>query len=354
MTDQGQSKTARKKTPEDSSEFEREQLRFFLSGADLAETLSSINPSLAWLPVLSQLELIQSDTQLITWIERNFSEVDAIRDVVANIHFFGPDTANFLEFRLNIHAASLPPLLAKCWALIIQHMRIDRRRIVNSEWFEIAPQLKSGKRSAPLLERLAHALRPKLKIGKKLFWGDIDKKAPEHPSDLMAIDYEVDDGFTADEVLAAWPTDATAEADENLLSQLTVALSAALAEATDAGVEGNEAYGTTDSDVPSVAEHGQNSYHTGFQAITRVMAEVWKRLALRSVPRAQAVAERWRDTPFCLVRRLALFAFYQSHYRRWWCSGHAHRIAGGRTVPHPCEGGGVQANPIPLERVSAR
>jgi hypothetical protein len=78
MTDQGRSKIARKKTPEDSSEFDREQLRFFLSGADLAETLSSINPSLAWLPVLSQLELIQSDTQLIAWIERNFSEVDAM------------------------------------------------------------------------------------------------------------------------------------------------------------------------------------------------------------------------------------------------------------------------------------
>jgi hypothetical protein len=42
--------------------------------------------------------------------------------------------------------------------------------------FEISPQLKSGKHSAPLLERLAYALRPKLKIGKKLFWGDIDKK----------------------------------------------------------------------------------------------------------------------------------------------------------------------------------
>lgn len=98
-------------------------LRFFLSGGDLAATLSEVNPSLAWLPALSELELIQSETQLITWIERNFADVDAVRDVVENIRFFGPETANFLEYRLNVQAANLSPLLAKSWALIIRHMR---------------------------------------------------------------------------------------------------------------------------------------------------------------------------------------------------------------------------------------
>jgi hypothetical protein len=42
----------RKKTPSEASEFEREQLRFLLSGDDVAATLASVNPSLAWLPVL--------------------------------------------------------------------------------------------------------------------------------------------------------------------------------------------------------------------------------------------------------------------------------------------------------------
>src|SRR5713101_2994765 len=95
MTHSIKAKAPGKKTPADATPFEREQLRFFLSGGDLAATLSEVNPSLAWLPVLSEMKLIQSETQLIAWIERNFGDADAVRDVVANIHFFGPETANF-------------------------------------------------------------------------------------------------------------------------------------------------------------------------------------------------------------------------------------------------------------------
>ena len=92
-----QAKAARKKTPKDASEFEREQLRFFLSTDDLVTTLATVNPSLAWLPVLSQMRLIQDESQLISWIERNFEDTDAVEDVVANIGFFGPEAARFLE-----------------------------------------------------------------------------------------------------------------------------------------------------------------------------------------------------------------------------------------------------------------
>jgi hypothetical protein len=130
--------------------------------------LAEFNPSLAWLPLLSEMKLIQSETQLITWIERNFADLDAVRDVVANIYFFGPETANFLEFRLNTQRANLSPLLAESWALIVRHMRAAKRGFAQNEWFEIAPQLKRGDHSVALLERLADALRPKLKIGKPL------------------------------------------------------------------------------------------------------------------------------------------------------------------------------------------
>jgi hypothetical protein len=71
MTDTVKPGAPRKKTPADATAFEREQLRFFLSGGDLAATLSEVNPSLAWLPVLSEMKLIQSETQLIAWIERS-------------------------------------------------------------------------------------------------------------------------------------------------------------------------------------------------------------------------------------------------------------------------------------------
>jgi len=313
MTDTVNPKARRKKTPADATPFEREQLRFFLSGDDLAATLSEINPSLAWLPLLSEMKLIQSETQLISWIERNFADADAVRDVVANIRFFGPDTAKFLEYRLNAQAATLPPLLAKSWTLIIRHMRAAKRGLAHSEWFDIAPQLSRGDCSVAVLERLASALRPKLKIGKRLSWKNTEEDTPERPSDLMSIDYEVEDSASSDHILAAWPTDAAAEIDESFLLQLTTVLNAALADATDIGVEGNEGYSTSDTDVPSVARHRQNEYRSGFQVIVRVMAEIWTRLASKSPGRAVAMAERWRDSSFRLTRPLALFSFANSN-----------------------------------------
>ncbi|MGD0635690.1 MAG: hypothetical protein ABSA13_15695 [Beijerinckiaceae bacterium] len=96
MTDEIHRQAVRKKTPSDVSDFEREQLRFFLSGDDLANTLVTINPSMAWLPDLWQMKVIQGENQVIAWIERNFAETDAICDVAANIHLFGSDTAALL------------------------------------------------------------------------------------------------------------------------------------------------------------------------------------------------------------------------------------------------------------------
>jgi hypothetical protein len=301
-------KQERRRTPEDASDFEREQLRFLLSDGDLATTLVTINPSLAWLPVLSQMNLIKGETQLAAWIERNFSDMDAVRDVVANIRFFGPDTANILEYRLNAQIDRLPPLLAKCWRLIIRHMRTAKRGILQNEWYEIEPRIKRGETSANLLERIADALRPKLVLNKRLSYRDTGDETPERPSDLMSIDYEVEDGLTPDEVLAAWPESLSAETDDKLLSRLTAALRAALDDATEIGVEGNQGYGTSDSDVPSVAKHGQNEHRSGFYAIVRVAADLWERLAKKSPAVALRVVENWRDSPFRLIRRLALFA----------------------------------------------
>jgi hypothetical protein len=312
MTENIEPKAPRKKTPVEASPFEREQLRFFLSGSDLATTLSEFNPSLAWLPVLSEMKLIQSETQLIEWIERNFADADSVRDIVANINFFGPEAAKFLEFRLNRQGAKLPPLFAKSWALITRHMRAAKQDLAQNEWFEVADNLKQGNHSAAVLERLVKAVRPTLKIGKRLSWGEAEEKTPEQPSDLMSIDYEVEDSVSSDDVLAAWPSGAAAETDEKILLYLTTALIATLDDAIDVGVESNEGYGTSDTDVPSVARHRQNEYRSGFQVIVRVMAEIWTRLATKSLVKAITMAKLWRDSPFRLVRRMAVFAFANS------------------------------------------
>lgn len=308
MTETVQQQVIQRKTPEDATDFEREQLRFFLSGDDLATTLATVNPSLAWLPVLSQMKLIQGEIQLVAWIERNFADVNAVRDVVANIRYFGLDTANILEYRLNSQIDRLPSLLVKCWRLIIRYMRTTKQGLLQNEWFEISPRIKRGEISADLLERIADALRPKLTLGKRLSYWDKGDTTPERPSDLMSIEYEVEDGLTADDVLAVWPENSSSETDDRLLTNLTTTLSATLNDAVEVGVESNDGYSTSDSDVPSVAKHGQNTYRSGFHSIVRVMAELWTFLARKSPQLALAFVDRWRNSSYRLLRRLALFA----------------------------------------------
>jgi hypothetical protein len=179
---------------------------------------------------------------------------------------------------------------------------------LRNEWFEIAPQLKRGEYSAFLIERLANLLRPKLNIAKRFSLHRDDDKLPTHPSDLMSIDFKVQDGVTSNDVLAAWGIHAKPETDEKLVLQLTASLAAALAEATDVGVENSDGYSRSDTDVPSVAQHRQNRYRSGFHAIVRVMAEVWMRLASKSPVKALAIAKYWNERPFHLMRRLAMFA----------------------------------------------
>jgi len=293
-----------KKTPKDVSEFEREQLSFFLTKTDATAKLVELNPSLAWLPLLVELKVIDAETQLAPWIQKNFAEADAIREVAANIHFFRhPNTADILDSLLN-QTVELPPLLMKCWRLIVRHMQAVNHSVLRGNWFDIAPRIKRGEHSPELLERLAHVLRPKLRISKRLSWRD----EAEHPTDLMTIDYEIDDHVTDEEVLSAWPANAAAEVDDKLLKLLTHALDAALSDAIEAGVESNDSYSLSDTDVPSVAKHEQNAYRTGFLPIMRVTADLWTRLVAKDAQRALALLDLWRASPFRLVRRLAVFA----------------------------------------------
>ena len=167
-----------KKTPKDATEFEREQLRFFLARSDAAAVLAEVNPSLAWLPMLVELKLINAETQLAPWIEKNFAEADAIREVAANIRFFGPDTADILEFRLN-QREGLPSVIMMCWRLIIRHMRTQKRGALGAGWFDIAPRIKRGEHSTELIERLGHVLRPKVHVGKRFPLHDDEKNRQE-------------------------------------------------------------------------------------------------------------------------------------------------------------------------------
>jgi hypothetical protein len=301
---------SRKKTPSDATDFEREQLRFFLSQENVGERLAELNPSLSWLPELARMKLVQSFAQFAPWIEKNFDDYDAIREVVANLGYFDETAADILEYRLHRVTPPLTPLLSKSWQLIIRHIRENPRAGLRGEWFEIRPRIKAGENSFDLIHRIAQVLRPRPQVGKRISWYDETEAqvAPQRPTDLMSLDYEVEDGVTDSDFLTTWREDTSAEIDSRLITALADALDLALADAVENEVESNSGYGISDTDVPSVAAHSQNQYRTGFLPIVRVIAEVWSRAALKSPALALPFVSRWSSSPMKLNNRLALFA----------------------------------------------
>ena len=299
---------ASKTTPIDVSDFEREQLRFFLGNNDTVGILSEVNPSLAWLPILAGMNLLQNDAALPAWVERNFSSVDAVREVVENIRFFKAESARILEIRLNAQRDTLEPLLTQCWRIIIRHIHNAEHGTLQNEWFQLAPRLKRSDLSAEVLDRLSDVLTPKLFVEKRFGWYDEPGHIIERPSDVLSIKYKVDDGISESDFFGVWPKDAPAAIEEQLVRTLTNSLGQVLADAIDVGVESNVSLSISDVDVPSVAVHEQNAFREGFLPIVRVIAELWSRLVAKNARVARKILQEWQSSKFRLVHRLALYA----------------------------------------------
>ncbi|GLR89790.1 hypothetical protein [Bradyrhizobium iriomotense] len=298
----------KKITPADVSEFERDRLRFFLTGDDALTNLTEINPSLAWLPLLAEMKVFQNDTVLPAWIERNFADIEAVREVVNNLRFFDAEAARILKYRLEAQRGKLDPLLVKCWQLIIRHIENDHQGRTYGQWFGLLPRLRHGDVSAEVLSRLIHLLTPKLFVEKRYGWYEDADRSIEKPTDIMSIKYGVEDGITEKDFIAAWPKNAGAEEMAFLVDGLTTALSATLADATEVGVEGAIGLSLTDIDVPSVAAHQQNAHHEGFLPTVRVLAELWSRLVENDLDKALHTLDVWKRSSFRLLHRLALYA----------------------------------------------
>ena len=296
------------KAPDSTSAFEREQLRFFITIDELPSSLLSVNPSLAWLPALAELNLIKFDQQRLgAWIAKKFSDPQAVGEVAAHLHLFGGEVGGTLQVHLNDQARDLPELLVKCWRLLIQVMQDPRRMLMARDWYDVEPRLKKAEVSADLFRRLGALLRPRLRISKRRYWYE-QQREPQHPRDLMQIEYKSEEHLTGEQVVAAWPKDAPVAADAKLLGQLTDTLKEALADATEAGVEGEDGLGASDTDIPSIARHKQNAYRSGFQEIARAMADIWERLLVKDAQRALDFLRSWSTMGFRLARRLAAFA----------------------------------------------
>jgi hypothetical protein len=297
------------KAPRDTSDFEREQLRFLIAHGDVASTLAVNNPSLAWLPVLADLKLVGHDQPwLVSWLERNLENPDAVKDAVANIALLGTKVADFLAFRLQHRQTPLAPMFATAWNLIVRHLKSSGRDGIGNGWFDVEPRLSRGERTPEVLAQLTDLLRPSVRVSKRFSIEDTRGAPVTDLRDMMAVDFETDENIDAGEIARLWPATVPVELDLRLLTRLADALDQTLEDAVELGLEVPGAHSATDSDVPSVADHPQNQYRHGFLPIVRVIAEVWSHLAVKDLVEARKFVTRWSESPHKLNRRLALFA----------------------------------------------
>ena len=297
-----------KKTPKDVSEFEQQQLRFFLAHGHLTTTLAEMNPSIAWLPWLAKQKVLQRNTNLAKWIEQNLNDVNEIRNVADNIRFLNAETAQSLESNLNRLGNSLPPLLVKCWRLMIKHMRFWDYQQLSSEWPNIQPRISTGDWSPEVISRFCEALKPKPMVSKSVRWREGMVDEPQRLADLINIEFKVHDWLNTEEILSLLPSDIPPDDKETLLNALTHTLEDALKEAIHAGVEDNRGFSVSDCDVFSIATPDHGFGQPGFQPIVSVITKIWRQLASEDSRCALEIVDQWCKSKHRLLRRLALYA----------------------------------------------
>lgn len=297
------------KDPASTSDFEREQLSFLIAQDQPARLLVQNNPSLAWLHTLADLKLVGHDQPwLVEWFELNLENPDAVRDVVANIGLLGTKVGDFLDYRLRHLKKPLSSLYAIAWGLIVRHLKTAGRDHLDDRWFLLEPRLGSGETTPEVMDLLTNLLRPTVRVSKRFTIGDRSASPASSLRDLMAVDFETDENIDVDQIMRLWPKTSPLDQDLKLLTRLCDALDQTLDDLEALGLEASGEFTATDSDVPSVADHPQNSYRHGFLPIVRVIAELWTRIAEKDANAARRFVTRWTQSQHKLDRRLALFA----------------------------------------------
>ncbi|NSZ03128.1 hypothetical protein G6M70_04680 [Agrobacterium tumefaciens] len=297
-----------KKSPDQASDFDRSQLSSLKARGNAPALLIEANPSLAWLPTLIEIKMIQFDDRwLAAWINQNFQEPRSVREVVAHLGMFGPGVADALSYLLERYKGELSILLRKSWSLLVRHMRRVRLSPA-SGWYDLLPVLERSDSSPETIARLAELLKPELRVSRRFTLDDEPQEDPASVHDLMRVEFEPEEDLALDEVLDAWSKEMPGEVDASLLVSLTHALDSAVEEVIDLGLDGERGSGLIDIHVASVGDHPQNRHRKGFLPIVRVIAEVWLRLADKMPERASNFVTSWIRSTHRINHRLALFA----------------------------------------------
>jgi hypothetical protein len=297
-------------TPAAAGEAQVQECVSLLGHGDACQLLADLSPAAVWLPVLSERRVFDRGKDLPgEWIAKHIGDPAMIRSC-AGLDSFDDQVRWYVGRALETEHAGISPLQVRAWRLMLTAKRPTQSGSIDDSWFQTVPAIKRGHNDFGTRRLISRILRPHLAISKIISFQDdaADADAPERLGDLLRLEFDPPEHPSATDILAVWPNEI--EQEQALLRTLGRALLDALEEAEDLGFLGD--WDRTSYDVPSVARHSQNAYRHGFYPITRAVADLWIRIAMRDGARARNLVLAWNDSPYLLLKRLALFAHEHS------------------------------------------
>ena len=256
-----------------------------LAHGDASQLLGELSPASSWLIELETRKVFDSGQVCPgTWIASRVDDPEMIR-ACAGLRQVDEQSHWLIQNAVGAPNSSISAVRKKAWRLLLKAKSVHARPDLRAPWFEAARRLKAGEVDHASRALIAEAVKPSLNVRKLIALPGISdpREHPETMHRLLWLDFAAPDYTPVDEILAAWPQEVEHEA--RLIRTLSRVLSELLEEAADADfLNGHD---RASDDVPSVAQHPQNEYHTGFYPITHLLAELWTRVEKKDVEKAR-------------------------------------------------------------------
>ncbi len=294
-------------TPASAGDDHVQECVALLGHGDANQLLGELSPSAEWISVLAERRVFDRDKGLPgEWIAKHINDPSMIK-ACAGLAIFDDPCRWYINQALDRERATLTPVRTRAWRLLLSAKRPKGARALDDSWYLAAPNIKRGEADYDARQLVLRILRPRLSLEKAthLYQGNRDESASETIHDLLHFGFEPVEHPPVADILAVWPQNI--EQEVALFNTLNRAMQDAFEEAQDLGLF--DGWDRTSYDVPSVADHLQNAYRSGFYPLTRALADLWRRIASRDVDLARSFVPAWSVSRYLLIRRLALFAF---------------------------------------------
>jgi hypothetical protein len=280
-------------------------LDWILSRGDASRIIEAVNPRSRWIgPLIGRLQEIDPRPSLGPWIGKRLGQADMIDAVLRNPAALDEQTRASVITTVRRRGKRLQPHKRRAWRMLIAQVAEGPRDPWGS-WFDLQALVSAGDCDRDIRRAICDQIVPRAQLSPLSRWPG----SPSRPSGTVRSLAEVDMtsrgsvAIDVDKLLAAWPK----SHDRALLADLATALQSSLAEAQELGRLKSSVW-----DVPSVSRHAQNKNRDGYYPVTRMIADLWDRVAASDRAYARGLAEGWRDSGFELLRRLWLYGLSDS------------------------------------------